>query len=175
MTPAATAMPKASAAPTPTNGSSQKIGTASAVQRVVELYQTRWVVEEFFKALKTGCAIEKRQLETYPALLNVLALCVPIAVQMLALRSTAQHNPDAPASDVLTPVQIKVLRHFATRPLDEARPSAQQALYAIAGLGGHLKRNGPPGWQTLGKGMEQLFAFEAGYTAAMAERGARDP
>lgn len=155
---------------------SEPIGTASAVQRVVELYQTRWVIEEFFKALKTGCALEERQLETYHALLNTLAICIPIAVQMLALRSAAQHNPETPALDVLTPTQIHVLRHFSKRPLDEKRPTVQEALLAVAGLGGHLKRNGPPGWQSIGCGMEKLLAYEAGYLAALAERGrGRDP
>jgi hypothetical protein len=155
---------------------SEPIGSASQVQRVVELYQTRWVIEEFFKALKTGCAIEKRQLESYHALLNALALCVPVAVQMLALRSVAQHDPNTPATDVLTALQIKLLRHFSKRPLDQNTPTVQEALYAVAGIGGHLKRNGPPGWQTLGKGMERLVAYEAGFLAAMAEREAvRDP
>jgi hypothetical protein len=31
---------------------------------IVDAYRARWVIDEFFKALKTGCAIEKRQLET---------------------------------------------------------------------------------------------------------------
>jgi hypothetical protein len=32
------------------------------------IYRARWVIEEFFKALKSGCAIEKRQLESKDAL-----------------------------------------------------------------------------------------------------------
>jgi hypothetical protein len=53
---------------------------------VVDAYRARWVVEEFFKALKTGCQIEKRQMETYEALRIALALFLPIAVRLLALR-----------------------------------------------------------------------------------------
>ena len=37
------------------------------------------VVEEFFKALKTGCAYETRQLRTYDALVVALMIFLPIA------------------------------------------------------------------------------------------------
>ena len=42
------------------------------------------------------------------------------------------------------------------------------ALYAIAALGGHLKRNGPPGWQTLHRGYQDLIMLELGWRAAVA-------
>lgn len=149
---------------------SEPIETKKDIEAIVEYYRTRWLIEEFFKALKTGCGIEKRLLESYHGLLNALALCVPIAVQMLALRSLAHRSPDAPASDVLSPTQLHVLRHLSRRPLDEHSPTAQQALVAIAGIGGHLKRNGEPGWQTLGRGLEKLVAFDAGYRLGLAQR-----
>lgn len=50
-----------------------------------------------------------------------------------------------------------------------ANPSAQDALRAVAQLGGHLKRNGPPGWQILGRGYDSLLLIELGWMA----RGAR--
>ena len=36
---------------------------ASALERI-EWYRGRWVVEEYHKALKTGCAMEQRQLRS---------------------------------------------------------------------------------------------------------------
>jgi hypothetical protein len=35
-----------------------------ALQRIVDIYRRRWVIEDFFKALKTGCSLEKRQIES---------------------------------------------------------------------------------------------------------------
>jgi hypothetical protein len=35
-----------------------------------DLYHRRWLVEEYFKALKTGCSLERRQVESYSALKN---------------------------------------------------------------------------------------------------------
>lgn len=37
------------------------------------------VIEEFFKALKTGCRLEERQMESAEALLCVVSLLVPAA------------------------------------------------------------------------------------------------
>jgi len=36
-------------------------------------------------------------------------------------------------------------------------------MLAIAALGGHIKYNGPPGWQTLGAGMDYLLVAELGW------------
>jgi hypothetical protein len=38
-------------------------------------------------------------------------------------------------------------------------------LFAVAALGGHLKNNGEPGWQVLGRGMEHLLTLEIGWLA----------
>jgi hypothetical protein len=47
---------------------------------------------------------------------------------------------------------------------DEARTLEQEyPLKAIAALGGHLKHNGAPGWQTLARGCERLGAVLEGY------------
>lgn len=133
--------------------------------QLVDWYRARWMVEEFFKALKTGCAYEKRQIEDLHGLRNVLALFAPIAWQLLLLRSEARRAPEQPASAVLTPTQLDVLRAFARKPLPD-NPTARDALLAIAALGGHLRRNGEPGWQTLGRGYEQLLTLVQGWSAA---------
>ena len=49
------------------------------VEFIVDAYGARWVIEEFFKALKTGCAFEKRQLESVRSVTNALAVSLPIA------------------------------------------------------------------------------------------------
>jgi hypothetical protein len=36
----------------------------------------------------------------------------------------------------------------------------------VAGLGGHIKNNGDPGWIVLGRGFEKLLIVELGYIAA---------
>jgi Transposase DNA-binding/Transposase DDE domain len=129
--------------------------TAAEIMRVVDLYRARWVIEEFFKALKTGCALEERQLETRHALLNTLALFLPIAVHLLWLRTCARDEPDAPATEAFTPLQLEVLGHVSHRKLPP-NPSVVQALWALAGYGGHIANNGWPGWQVLGRAFARL-------------------
>ena len=143
----------------------EPVDTAEAIARVVDFYRTRWVVEEFFKALKSGCIYEERQLESRRALLNALAIFLPIACHMLWLRSRAHYAPDEPATEVLTLTQILVLRAVARRPIPKS-PTARDVLLAVAGLGGHLKNNGEPGWASIRHGLERLLDFEIGWQAA---------
>jgi hypothetical protein len=140
------------------------IATDEEIAFVVDCYRGRWTIEEYFKALKTGCQYEKRQLESAHSLLNALAVLAPVAWRLLLLRHLARHAPDRPASAALTPSQLAVLHAVAKRPIS-ARPTIQEAMLAIAALGGHLPRNGDPGWLVLGRGMHDLLLLELGWRA----------
>lgn len=134
----------------------ESVDTEADLLRVVDAYRARWVIEEFFKAIKTGCAFEKRQLGSYRALLNTLAVLTPVAWSLLRLRDTSRRFPHAPGAPLLTPKLLTILRQLARKPLGN-EPTAHEVIYAIAALGGHLKRNGDPGWITLGRGLERLL------------------
>jgi len=144
----------------------EPIDTAEHVTAIVDAYRARWRIEEFFKALKTGCAIEKRQLQRIDALLNALGLFIPIAWSLLRMRVLARQ--DQPASKVLTKTQTKVLRASSKKPLP-SHLSVRSAMFAVAALGGHLKHNGDPGWIVLGRGYERLLVLEQGWL--LAKRG----
>jgi hypothetical protein len=144
----------------------EPIGTEQEITFVVDGYRTRWVIEEFFKTTKTGCAFESRQLESFGTLTNLLAYVLVVAYAMLLLRAASRTGQDEPADAILTTKQLKLLR-AVTRKLP-AEPTVREALYALAGLGGHLKNNGDPGWRTLSKGWRKLLAYEMGYDLAAA-------
>jgi hypothetical protein len=144
----------------------EPIDTIDQVLRIVDWYRARWIVEEFFKALKTGCAYEKRQLESLNTLLVALALLAPIAWQLLLLRHLARHTPEAAATAVLSARQLHVLRAWPGGATLRTSPTVGDALLAIARLGGHLRQNGDPGWLVLGRGMQKLLWMEAGWAAA---------
>ena len=137
----------------------EPIDTPKQIVAIVDWYRMRWIIEEFNKALKTGCAYEKRKFESLPALLNILALCLPIAIQLLALRTRARTDPNARATEIMTPLQIRILRLLGFRKLS-SHPSAQEALLAVAALGGHKRSNGDPGWLVLYRGMQKLLDAE---------------
>lgn len=147
---------------------SEPIGSHADIERIVDAYRARWTIEELFKALKTGCAFEKRQLETLPALLNALAVFIPIAFELLALRTAARTDPHRLASSLLRPTQLLVLeRHKDTRLASAA--TARAAFLAIARLGGHITNNGEPGWIVLGRGYQKLLDLEEGVRIALGD------
>ena len=144
----------------------EPVDTDTAITRVVDFYRARWVIEEFFKALKTGCGFEKRQLESLHTLQNALALFLPIAWGLLRLRTLARDYPHLPATRSLQPLEITVLRRMGLIRAENALPTMREALLAIAKLGGFIKWNGEPGWLILGRGYQELIAMVAGFKLA---------
>lgn len=145
------------------------VKTKAQVATVLDFYRARWLIEEFHKALKTGCMIEKRQLESFESVTTLLALSYPIACEILRLRSHAR-NTSVFASAVMRASLLKCLRlHPKARPLVE-EPTMEEALAVIAGLGGYIKRKEPPGWQTIAAGYLEIQAFERGWLAAIAAK-----
>lgn len=140
------------------------IDSDEAITFAVDCYRARWTIEEFFKALKTGCQFEKRQLESAHSLLNALAILAPVAWRLLLLRHLARADKKAPASSALTHKQLEVLSAVAKKPLPK-RATARDAMLAVAALGGHIKSNGDPGWLVLGRGMHDLLLLELGWRA----------
>jgi len=152
----------------------EPIDTPEQILRVVDWYRARWTIEEYFKALKTGCAVERRQLGELHALTNAVALFLPIAWRLLLLKTEARMRPNAPATVVLDEVEIDVLRAAGRIRMPE-RPTIKEAMLAIAALGGHLKHNGPPGWQTLARGFLKLRTLAEGWRLRLAAESGNLP
>lgn len=145
---------------------SQPIETQEQVEEVVDIYRKRWLIEEFFKALKTGCAYEDRQLQSRQTLMNALAVFAPLAAQMLLIRSLSRTEERIPLHAVFTKSQVAVLRRFSKVKLPK-RLSVLTTFQAIATMGGHLKSNGRPGWIVLWRGFHQLMHLESAWTEAL--------
>lgn len=148
--------------------STEPIEMVEQIAAVVDIYRRRWMVEEFFKALKTGCQYEKLQLESARSLRVALSIYTAVAWRMLLMRWASREMPEAPAETVLTAAQLAVLRRVGPKlncPLP-SRPTVRDALRAVARLGGHVKNNGAPGWLLLGRGFDKLLLLEIGWLAA---------
>jgi hypothetical protein len=147
----------------------EPIDSADQVLAVVDAYRCRWVIEEFFKALKTGCAVEERQLESSHGLQNTLAIFMPIAWRLLSLRMLSRSDDKAPATRVMTANMITCLRlalRKRGRPPLPPKPTVKDALLGVAGLGGHIKNNGDPGWIVIGRGFNELLTILDGFEMA---------
>jgi len=144
----------------------EPIGQVADIEAIVDMYRARWLIEELFKALKTGCAFEKRQLESLPALLNALAVLMPLAYSLLLLRNLARDDPDSPATQLFPALHLLILKRLKATML-APDPTVHQAMLAVARLGGHIKSNGAPGWIVLGRGYEKLLALAQGAALIM--------
>jgi hypothetical protein len=149
---------------------SEPVDSPEQIAAVVDAYRARWLIEEYFKALKTGCGYEGRQLRTMHTLTNALGLLAPIAWRLLLLRTLEREAPATPAKDVLDPLLLEALA-AKLREIREPKPlppepSVADFMRGIARLGGHHKSNGPPGWQLLWYGFQYLLSYASGFIAA---------
>jgi hypothetical protein len=139
--------------------------THEEIAFVIEGYRTRWVVEEYFKAVKTGCAFESKQLESFHTLTNMLAFVTVVAYALLLMRTFTNTITPEPATSILSVQQVEILRACTHQPLPQ-HMTVREALLAVAALGGHLKNNGDPGWRVLSRGWRKLLDYERGYAIA---------
>jgi hypothetical protein len=134
------------------------IHTPADMRRVKTWYEWRWVVEEYHKAMKTGCAIEKLQMRDESRLEPAIAVVSVVALLLLQLREAAR-RPDAHtrrADELVDPEAIVVLSVWQH---GESHPdwSVHDYYLALARLGGYRPRKDcPPGWQILWRGQTKL-------------------
>jgi len=144
------------------------VDSPKAVERVVDIYRHRWLIEEFHKALKTGCRYEEHQFDSADRYVKMLVLYVPIALQMLLMRWLERNEPTAPAALVLSADELDALTaHEARRrkPLP-IEPTVADVFKVVARLGGHLTQNGAPGWLILSRGFQYLQNLASGWELA---------
>jgi hypothetical protein len=122
-------------------------------------YECRFVVEEYHKAQKTGCDIERLQFETEQALQPMIALLSVVAVMLLNLRQACRQEDAAtrPATEVVDQHYEEILRAWRWQQ-PHAPMSVKEFYLALGRLGGHMNRrsDGPPGWLVLWRGWTKL-------------------
>jgi hypothetical protein len=135
---------------------------AAAVLRVVDDYVARWSIEVFFKTWKSGCAIEKLQLETLARLKNCLALYAIIAWRINFMTYQARATPTALCTTVFSEAEWTVVwKVVVQQPLPPQPPTLAELLRSLAQLGGYNQRkhDPPPGPQSIWIGLRRLADF----------------
>jgi hypothetical protein len=147
---------------------SDPVETVDDATAVVDHYRARWVIEDYFKALKTGCAFEKRQLTTFDGLVRALAIFIPMAWRLLVLRHLGRAASPLPVTRCVDLEQLHLLRKLLDRRRYHLppRPTIREVMLGIAALGGHITNNGAPGWLVLGRGLTRLLDAEVGWRLA---------
>lgn len=134
----------------------------------VDWYSCRWIIEEYHKAMKTGCGVENLQFTRTSSLEPAIAVLSVVALQLLELRdaSRREETQSQPATNFVPRLWVLVLsswRHKRPRP----NWTVKEFLFALARLGGHQNRrhDHPPGWLVLWRGWTNLQTMVAGAAA----------
>jgi len=143
----------------------EPVDSFAAAYRVVEWYESRWVIEEYHKCLKTGCSIESPQFEEQKSLTPAIAVISVTALSLLNLRD-ASRKPDAkkrPATEIISSDYVSVLSAWRHGKVHN-NWTVYDFCYALARLGGHQNRKNdhPPGWIVLWRGWQELQAMMTG-------------
>lgn len=132
--------------------------------QIISSYECRWLVEEYHKALKTGCSVQRRLLRKAERLEPVVGLMSVVAVRLLQLKTIARQQPDRPARTVVPDLWLHMLK-AARQNLHRVHDLTVYQFYReLAKLGGFLGRrsDGEPGWITIWHGWEKLNTLVQG-------------
>ena len=130
--------------------------------RVIALYCLRWQIEVFHKILKSGCCVEEAQLKTAGRLRPRIVLQMVVAWRIHHITLAGRECPDLPCSILFDPCEWKsVVVVLRGKVAESTEPTLAEMINYIAQLGGHLNRknDGPPGPQTIWRGMQRMRDF----------------
>jgi hypothetical protein len=132
--------------------------------RILGYYEKRWLIEEWHKALKSGCRVECRQLKSKERLEKIAGLLSVVAVRLIQLKSVARTTPDRPAGQIVPLRWIKMLLAARKRSRLTVAMTIREFYREVAKLGGFLGRNsdGEPGWITIWRGWQKLYLLVRG-------------
>jgi hypothetical protein len=135
------------------------IGTIEQVCLVIHYYCTRWMVEVFFRTLKSGCRVEGRRFEDVARLLPCLALYLIVTWRTLYVCRLGRSCPELSCEAVFEPAEWQSVYQVVKREKPpEQPPNLQTMVRLMAQLGGYVNRNrdDEPGPQTVWLGMQRL-------------------
>jgi hypothetical protein len=152
---------------------SLSVATFSEACEVIHYYACRWEIEVFFRVLKSGCTVEKLQLETPERYGNCLAIYLIVAWRVLFLMRLGRECPDMPCEAVFTKEEWQAVYQIVQGKPAAAMPSLGAMMIMIAELGGYLNRkhDGPPGPQTIWIGMQRARDFATAWSVFNAFNG----
>jgi hypothetical protein len=147
--------------------SSQPVTTLADAVETVKWYLCRWEVEVYFRIYKSGCRVERLQLEISEHLEPALALYMIIAWRIQSIVMLGRAYPDLPCDVVFDDLEWRtafVIRHH--RP-PTVPPSLADMITIIASFGGYLARKSdpPPGPKAIWIGLQRLRDFVIARTA----------
>jgi hypothetical protein len=131
----------------------------------IDWYAKRWGIETWHKVLKSGCKVEDCMLEEAQRLARYLTLFSIIGVRLMYVAYLARAQPDLPAGEVFSEVEIDALHLRMKKDIPKLQKptTLRQTVRLIGKLGGHLGRkcDGEPGVTVIWRGWMRLYEVVA--------------
>lgn len=140
------------------------ISTEEEVELVLSHYCIRWMIEIFFRTLKSGSRIEKRRFETIERFERCLAVSMIVAWRTFYATRIGRELPEISCEAVFTEDEWQPVYKLVTNQDPPATPpTLQRMVRLIARLGGYIdrSRDDEPGTDTVMRGMERLHDISA--------------
>lgn len=135
------------------------IDTADAVLLVIQSYCSRWMIEIYFRTLKSCCHIEDLRFEHIDRFERCLAVYMIVAWRTLYAVRLGREFPDLDCEAIFEPDEWRSVYQVVTKePPPKTPPTLQQMIRMIAQLGGYVNRvrDDEPGPQTVSLGMQRM-------------------
>lgn len=128
------------------------------VRTVIQYYCVRWMIEVFFRTLKSGCRAEERRLEHIDRVLPCLAVYLIVTWRTLFVCRLGREFPDISCEAVFEAAEWKSVYYVVRKTPPPATPPTLQDMVRMVGqLGGYIyrKRSDEPGPQTVWLGLQR--------------------
>lgn len=143
------------------------IASAEDLWRIVDYYLARWMVEIYFRTLKTGCRVERLQLETLARIKNCMAFYQIIAWRILYLTYLNRTTPEVPCTAVFADCEWKSVWMVTKKtPPPNEPPKLNAFVKLLTSLGGYNNRPSEPpaGPQVFWTATRRMLDFATAWT-----------
>ena len=138
------------------------IRSRKQIEAIIDHYEKRWVIELYFKVLKSGCKIESRRFEHMDRFLPALALYMIIAWRSLYICRLSRTHEDSSCELIYDKAEWQSVWKIVKRsPPPKRPPGLMEMTKIVAQLGGYVNRknSGPPGPQTMWLGLQTMHTI----------------
>jgi len=154
---------------------SRQVTSLEQAQRTADLYRQRWVIEEFFRTLKSaGFQLDQAEISHPRAMLNFAAACSLAAVTIMQLVQARDGNTGQPLAHAFEPGEQPLIEALSAKlegkTLRQKNPHPKGSLafvaWVVGRLGGWTGYYGKPGPFVMAIGLTKLAAAKQGWLLA---------
>jgi DDE family transposase len=152
-----------------------EVATVAAAWQIVAWYRLRWIIEQFYRSMKTqGLRIEDSQLQSAERLMKIVAIAARAAAIVIQLVQARNGGEELSADFAFSSEEIEALhainKEFSAGTKLQSNPHRKNTLawaaFIVARLGGWsgYASQKPPGPITIHNGLEYFQKFFAGWS-----------